>query len=515
MRPPLRAGDAGATHLRRPLSRPRSRPALRDRPHPFLDRARRLELEPLYDRAKALLVARACSDRFHEWLGGLDARVRDFDDQIPLKVKRQNHLDSGLPHLGLAYLHMRNLDPQGRYTAKASRIADLLLARQTVYGGWGPMIRIESYLDPDYLGDSYDTGPNRPLDARVKGPCAFEKGSLREGATPTTIRFLIALNTILDDRRIDIRIRRGLAFLIGAQRENGAWPGRVGYDHEIGFNYHAWDTFNDGTINECVAALIAAYRRDGSRDCLNAIVKAGAFIAGSAISREVGPDGRRFRQYGWAQHYWQGKPVPGRRFEPAAIASRETAMNAQTLMDIHAVTGDDALLDHARRALDYLKRCRLTGRFKGRVPMFLEIGTNAPLFPVDPTPDLGIAAHVSLVEASRTQRFSHDPEVGEVNANGYGYFVQVEDLWAFHSWAVLTGDQTTAAWFREAGRKQIERRFRMTLRQTRDGIPTDASGIPEGCNVRPTLPGRLPFFIRSCRDYLAWREGKMDWRWEN
>jgi hypothetical protein len=88
-------------------------------------------------------------------------------------------------------------------------------------------------------------------------------------------------------------------------------------------------------------ALLAGARLLGRTDLLEAARRGGTWLV-----HAQGADPHA----GWAQQYTEdGRPAPGRRFEPAGYASWESRVMVDALLQVTAATGDRSFL-RARRA---------------------------------------------------------------------------------------------------------------------------------------------------------------------
>jgi len=86
-------------------------------------------------------------------------------------------------------------------------------------------------------------------------------------------------------------------------------------------------------------------------------------------------------QPGWAQQYnTRMQPIWARKFEPPALAGRETQDAMETLMKIHRFSGDAKYLEPVPRAIAWLKRSLLPD---GRLARYYELKTNKPLYMTD------------------------------------------------------------------------------------------------------------------------------------
>ena len=102
---------------------------------------------------------------------------------------------------------------------------------------------------------------------------------------------------------------------------------------------------------------------------MDAAVKAGEFLLDAQFPKP---------QQGWAQTYDANmQPVWGRKFEPPAVASRETAGAITCLVELYQRTGDARFLAAAREAAEWLRAVRLPD---GDWARFYELSTNRPLY---------------------------------------------------------------------------------------------------------------------------------------
>jgi hypothetical protein len=71
------------------------------------------------------------------------------------------------------------------------------------------------------------------------------------------------------------------------------------------------------------------------------------------------------------------QPAWARKFEPPSITGGESQGAIRILMDVYRHTGDKKYLEPIPRALAYLEK---SARPDGRMPRFLELKTNRPLY---------------------------------------------------------------------------------------------------------------------------------------
>ena len=83
-------------------------------------------------------------------------------------------------------------------------------------------------------------------------------------------------------------------------------------------------------------------------------------------------------QPAWAQQYnHKLQPIWARKFEPPAIAGRESEDAIATLLYLTEVTGDEKFLAPIPNAIQWLKRSILAD---GQIARFYELETNRPLY---------------------------------------------------------------------------------------------------------------------------------------
>lgn len=258
----------------------------------------------------------------------------------------------GTPSVGQVFLDAFVATGADEYLA-AARAAGLALAwAQREGGGWDHRADV-SGCDP-----SVDVRAHPPR--RRKGRGTFDD-NISQGA----LTFLIQLEEQVQEPWLRDSIERGLAFLLRAQREDGAWP--QWYPLRGGYHDHA--TFNDGAINDCIRVALLAHQRYGRADCLAAARRGGNFIAASQLAAP---------QAGWAQQYDEdNKPAKARAFEPAALCTAVTARNVATLRRLHRYTGDAEFLAPIPAALAWLRKVRGED---GRWARFYELGSDRPVF---------------------------------------------------------------------------------------------------------------------------------------
>ena len=287
----------------------------------------------------------------------------------------------GTPTVGEAFLNAHEATGDPAHLAAATAAGEALVYGQLKSGGW------TNKIDFDPAGD----------------PAAYRNGrggkrnhsSLDDGQTPSALRLLIRLDVAHrgDHGEIAEAAAVGLDSLLAAQFPGGGFPqvytGPVGDRPVLPAALPAGDwrelprvkeywylpTLNDGLAGQVAATLrlgrIAYADRDPRRSarCDAALRRLGDFLIRAQLPRP---------QPGWAQQYDDAmRPAWARPFEPPAVASSESQDVIETLLDLHAATGEPRFLDPIPAALDYLDRSALPD---GSLPRYLELGTNRPLY---------------------------------------------------------------------------------------------------------------------------------------
>ncbi|MDP6445874.1 MAG: pectate lyase [Pirellulaceae bacterium] len=283
----------------------------------------------------------------------------------------------GTPTVGMGFLAAFEATGDDYYLQAATAAAEALVYGQMRSGGWTNCIDFNPRGDRVAL---YRNGRGRGRNT----------SSLDDGQTASAIRLLIRADRAhqFKHRRIHTAAEVALAALLNAQYPNGAFP-QVWDDDKMPdpparsasypeYNWRSegriknyWDmyTLNDnvpGYVAETLIDAHAIYRDDRY---LDAARRLGDFL----ISAQM-PD----PQPGWAQQYnYEMKPIWARKFEPPAVSGDESQEAVQTLLTIHAATGDDKYLAPIPSALAYLRRSLLTD---GRLARYYELKTNIPLY---------------------------------------------------------------------------------------------------------------------------------------
>ena len=126
---------------------------------------------------------------------------------------------------------------------------------------------------------------------------------------------------------------------------------------------------NDHVVRDMIRTFILAHRLYGREEDLATAMRAGDFLLAAQM-----PEPQR----GWAQVYNRDlEPIWARKFEPPAVASRETGGAVQALLELYLYTGEDRYLEGASDGVAWLDRSRLAD---GQWARFYELETNRPLY---------------------------------------------------------------------------------------------------------------------------------------
>ncbi|MFH5804184.1 pectate lyase [Alienimonas sp. DA493] len=284
------------------------------------------------------------------------------------------------PTVGEAFLDAHASTGDAAHLTAATAAGEALAYGQLRSGGWTNKIDFDPQGDPGAYRNGRGRGKNN--------------SSLDDGQTPSALRLLMRLDAAHDGRHEAIAgaARSGLNALIEAQFPGGGYPqvwdgpttgvpprrASIPQDwRELPRIKEYWDlpTLNDGLAEQVVATLLRAREIYAERDPdLAARADAAARRFGDFLLRSQLPA----PQPGWAQQYDpEMQPAWARVFEPPAVATSETQDVIEALLALHAATGEARFLDPIAPALDYLERSALPD---GRLPRYLELGTNRPLY---------------------------------------------------------------------------------------------------------------------------------------
>lgn len=286
----------------------------------------------------------------------------------------------GTPSVGEALLSAYQRTKEKYLLDAAIHTARGLIKGQLHSGGW------EHNME-------FDPAARQRYAYRVDGPLrpnTRNSTSLDDKKTQSAIQFLMHIDRALEfkDAPIHEATQYALEGLLKAQFPNGAWSQqfsgppkpedfpviKANYPESWsrtfpGVRYSGFYTLNDNALADAMATCFEAAEIYDEPRYKDAAKRAGDFLILAQM-----PD----PQPAWAQQYnVQMQPAWARKFEPPSITGGESQGAIRILMAVYRETGDKKYLEPIPRALAYLKTCELPN---GRIPRFLELKTNRPLY---------------------------------------------------------------------------------------------------------------------------------------
>lgn len=283
----------------------------------------------------------------------------------------------GTPTVGMAYLKAFEATGDEFYRNAATQAAEALIYGQLQSGAW------TNCIDVDPRGQRtafYRNGKGRGRNF----------SSLDDDQSQAAIGFLMRADRAHEfkHKAIHEAVEIALEALLRAQFANGAfpqgWDGPVDTDQPViparmpkydwrteGRIKNYWDmyTLNDGLAGNVARVLIEAHEIYGKQQYQVALERLGDFLLLAQLPEP---------QPAWCQQYsYEMYPIWARKFEPPAVAGRESQDVLETLMAICEHTGEAKYLQPIPPAIAYLRRSRLPD---GRLARYYELGTNRPLY---------------------------------------------------------------------------------------------------------------------------------------
>jgi hypothetical protein len=259
----------------------------------------------------------------------------------------------GTSSAGLVLLDAWRRGGDARHLAAARRAGDLVVSLQLSNGGW------------------YSEMPVHGTTVAWWFRAIAHWATLDDDVTSGAVRFLLALGEATGEARYREAATRGIELLVAAQRPDGSWPltWRPAWIVALRPSFEDLASTNDAATAGPIRALLDGARVLGRPDLLEAARHGGAWLA-----RAQGPEPHS----GWAQQYADdGRPAPGRRFEPAAWASWESRVMVDALLEIVTATGDRSLCAPVARGVRWLVGATVKPACWAR---FYDPGSGRPLF---------------------------------------------------------------------------------------------------------------------------------------
>lgn len=284
----------------------------------------------------------------------------------------------GTPTVGTAFLNAWKATRDPVFLNAAVDSAKALIHGQLQSGGWSDRV--------DFDPAGKNTGLYRNGKGKSKGR---NYSTLDDDKSQSALCFLIELDQELDFKNGQIHesVTFGLESLRKAQFANGGFPQGWQKPVEPGIvtkasypeykwrtegrfkDYWDFETLNDGLAGTVTRTLDLAWKTYKDERYRKSLENFGDFLIRAQMPEP---------QPAWAQQYNHNlQPIWARKFEPPAIAGRESEDAIQTLLFLTEVTGEKRFLEPIPAALAWLKRSQLPD---GQLARFYELKTNTPLY---------------------------------------------------------------------------------------------------------------------------------------
>lgn len=295
----------------------------------------------------------------------------------------------GTPAVGAAFLRIFEVTGDKQWLQSAQLVATALVKTQLESGGWFYKIETDPQKAATWCYRALMVGGKTCND--IKDNPHRNETVLDDNNTQSVLNFLMWFDQASSgsDPHVRLCIDKALHRLMRVQYPNGAFPvffkgAAPGADVETAAKAsmpaswsHDWQKpdrppyfiVNDNLPRDMGRLFLNAYRTYHDPAYLKAAEKVGDFLLAAQLPAP---------QQGWAQGYDRSmQPVWGRKFEPPAVVSRETAGNIDYLIELNEQNKDARLLDAAASAATWLQAARLPD---GRWARFYELNTNRPVY---------------------------------------------------------------------------------------------------------------------------------------
>lgn len=292
----------------------------------------------------------------------------------------------GTPTVGIAFIRAYEATGDRIHLDAAIDCAKALLHGQLESGCWSDRV--------DFDPSGKNAGRYRNGQGKKDGR---NYSTLDDDKSQAALRLLIEVDRALkfQDAAIHEAVEYGLSALLKAQFANGGFP--QGWEKPVEQlpvvkasiptydwrtegrfkNYWDFETLNDGLAGTVTKTLQLAYEVYGDERYREAMLKFGDFLILAQLPEP---------QPAWAQQYnHQLQPIWARKFEPPAIAGRESEDAIETLLYLTELTGEKRFLEPIPRTIKWLRRSLLPD---GQIARFYELKTNTPLYFVKETYEL-------------------------------------------------------------------------------------------------------------------------------
>ena len=338
------------------------------------------------------LVVKTATDAMMKATGFMTSQVAVhggyvYDVTLDLKKRRGEGVASpseiwvqppGTPAVGLAFVRAFDATGEQVFLDAANQCAQALMHGQLESGCWTDRVDFDS------------KGKNTARYRHGKGNAQGRNySSLDDDKSQSALRFLIELDRAHGFQEIAIHeaVQYGLEALLKAQFANGGFPQVWEKPVEPGTivkasfpkyewrtegrfkNYWDFETLNDGLAGTVTSTLHLAHETYQDERYRRAMLKFGEFLILAQLPEP---------QPAWAQQYnHQLQPIWARKFEPPAVAGRESEDVIETLLFLAEITRERRFLEPIPDAIAWLKRSTLPD---GQIARFYELETNRPLY---------------------------------------------------------------------------------------------------------------------------------------
>lgn len=259
----------------------------------------------------------------------------------------------GTPAAGLLLVEAWERTREPRYLDAAKRNGDLLLQLQLPSGGWFSEMPVH--------------GQELAFWFKWYVPWA----TLDDDVTTGAVRFLLELSRVTGDERYRRAAERGLDLLLRAQLPSGAWPltDRPVWLRTVTPSFEDLPSLNDAATASVIRTLLRGAELLDRPDLVDAAARGGDWLIEARLGEPPAS---------WAQQYDErGRPVPGRAFEPVALASWETRHALDALAALARVRPEARYCAAIEEGLAWLDQTALG---PGCWARFVSIETGEPLF---------------------------------------------------------------------------------------------------------------------------------------
>lgn len=284
----------------------------------------------------------------------------------------------GTPSVGIAFIRAFEATGEQAFLEAATQCAKAIMHGQLESGCWTDRV--------DFDPKGKHTGLYRHQKGNPKGR---NYSTLDDDKSQSALRLLIEVDRShgFKNQEIHEAVMYGLEALLKAQFANGGFPQGWAKPVDPGIvvkasfpknawrtegkfkNYWDFETLNDGLAGTVTRTLQLAHESYRDERFKNAMLKFGDFLILAQLPEP---------QPAWAQQYnHMLQPMWARKFEPPAVAGRESEDAIETLLVLAELTGERKFLEPISAAIRWLKRSMLPD---GQIARFYELETNRPLY---------------------------------------------------------------------------------------------------------------------------------------